>query len=169
MDTEKLSTLATRFACATIVGKILNVVFAKAFPGGKTSIDRPDMIEGFPRYRWLLSVFGQAVCMQGCWICAYFVSSAKFGGFSSWSNVREWCLLSADDLAARDCIWEGLYLVVLFAAQGEARRRASLSLRGLRSHESLAACSRVAPAHQRATCCRRPRRRRRPSLHTTGR
>merc|ERR1711924_109413 len=36
---------------------------------------------------------------------------------ATWADVREWFLMGADDLAARDCKWEAIYLVVLFAAQ----------------------------------------------------
>ena len=112
-----VAALLLRFAIASVVGKTLNFVFAKLFPGGgPPNAHRPDTIEGYPRHCWLLSVFGQAVCMPGCWALAYFHSGAKFDG---WDRVHTWCLLGAAELEASGCVWEGAYLVVLFAAQAK--------------------------------------------------
>ena len=111
--------ICAKCAAGTVVGKLLNVVFAALFAdgAGAESPHRPRVIEGFPRYRWLLSVFGQAVAMQGCWALAFADARRAYDGLGTLAAARAWCLASADELAARGCRWEGLYLVVLFAAQ----------------------------------------------------
>ena len=109
--------ICAKCAAGTVVGKLLNVVFAALFLWRPDHPDRPAVIEGFPRYRWLLSVFGQAVAMQGCWALAFADARRAYDGLGTLGAVRAWCLASADELAARGCRWEGVYLVVLFAAQ----------------------------------------------------
>ena len=68
---QKLAWLVARFAAGTAVGLSLNALFKAQFGGVKPTKDRPDPVGGFPRYRWMLSVFGQAFFMTGCWIKIY--------------------------------------------------------------------------------------------------
>ena len=112
----KVLEICAKCAAGTVVGKLLNVVFAALFLWRPDHPDRPAVIEGFPRYRWLLSVFGQAVAMQGCWALAFADARRAYDGLGTLGAVRAYCP-RARTSSRPGCRWEGLYLVVLFAAQ----------------------------------------------------
>lgn len=102
----RIAWILAYFSVGTCFYLVLNKLFEIMIPHVKGT-----EIDGFPRWRWWLASFGEAVILNLCMLQAYRESVSRGWSFS------QWLYSDASDLGKAGCVSHILYMTALYASQ----------------------------------------------------